>query len=90
MEIWIPKSGRGHSLESIESVSDVWRNDAPKVECRVQLEGPEKEWWTVTELGLFQAYQFPGHVTSSDVSVGTGCMGRNSFGWTDQSVEANG
>ncbi len=72
MEIWIPKSERGDSLESMEAVWDAWRNDAPEDECRVQLEGPEEEWWAGTELGLWRAYQFPGHVTASDVSVGTG------------------
>ena len=53
MEIWIPKSERGDSLESIEAVWDALRNDAPEDECRVQLEGPEEEWWADTELGLW-------------------------------------
>ena len=53
MEIWIPKIGRGYSWENVESVWDTWWNDDPKDECRVQLEGPEKIWWTGTELGLF-------------------------------------
>jgi hypothetical protein len=52
MEIWIPKTGRGYSRENVEVVWDVWRNDVQKDECRVQLEGPEKEWWAGTELGL--------------------------------------
>ena len=50
----------------------------------VQLEGPEKEWWTGTELGLLRAYQFPGHVTASDGSVGAGSMG-SGFVWLDRS-----
>jgi hypothetical protein len=41
----------------------------------VQLEGSEKEWWSDTELGLLRAYWFTGHVTASDVSVGTDSMG---------------
>ena len=53
---------------------DAWRNDAPKDECRVHLEGPEKEWWAGTELGLLRTYHFPDHVTASGGSVGTGCM----------------
>ena len=61
MEIWIPKAGRGYSRENVE--------------CRVQLEGPEKEWWEGTELDLLRAYQFPGHVTVPDGSVGAGSMG---------------
>ena len=52
MEIWIPKNGRGYSWEDVDSVWDTWRNDTQKDECRVQLEGPEKEWWADTELGL--------------------------------------
>jgi hypothetical protein len=44
MEIWVPKSGKGYSPESIEAIWEAWRNDAPKDECKVQLEGPEKEW----------------------------------------------
>jgi hypothetical protein len=75
MEIWVPKLGRGYSPESIEAIWEAWRNDAPKDECKVQLEGPEKEWWAGTELGLLRAYWFPGHVTASDGSVGTGSMG---------------
>ena len=47
----------------------VSNDDVPKDECRVQLEGPEKEWWTVTKLGLLRVYQFPGHVTASDDSL---------------------
>jgi hypothetical protein len=84
MEIWIPKNGRGYSWEDVEAVWDVWRNDIQKDECRVQLEGPEKEWWTATELGLLRAYQFPGHVTVSDDSVGAGSMGVG-FVWLDRS-----
>jgi hypothetical protein len=44
MEIWIPKSGRTHSMENIQTVWHTWRNDAPNWdECRVQLEGPKCE-----------------------------------------------
>ena len=52
MEIWVPKSGKNFSPENIEKIWEVWCNDDPKDECKVQLEGPEKEWWTVTELVL--------------------------------------
>ena len=52
MEIWVPKSGKSFSQESIEEIWEAWRNDAPKDECKVQLEGPEKEWWADTEMGL--------------------------------------
>ncbi len=82
MKIWIPKSGRGPTPESIEA--EAWRNSTPKDECRVQLEGPEEEWWTDTELGLLRAYHFPGHITASDASFGTGCMGAG-FAWLDRS-----
>ena len=75
MEIWIPKNDRGYSREDVESVWDTWWNDTQKDECRVQLEGPEKEWWTGTELGLLRDYQFPGYVTVSDDSVVSGSMG---------------
>ena len=74
MEIWIPKTGRTYSRENVETVWDAWRNDSPKDECRVHLEGPEKEWSAGTDLGLLRVYQFPGHVTTSDGSVGTGSM----------------
>jgi hypothetical protein len=40
MEIWVPKSGKSYSPESIEQIWEAWRNDAPKDECKVQLEGP--------------------------------------------------
>jgi hypothetical protein len=75
MKIWVPESGKNFSPESIEEIWETWRNDTPKDECKVQLEGPEKEWWSGTELGLLRAYGFSGHVTSSDGSVGTGSMG---------------
>ena len=48
------------------------------------MEGPEKEWWAGTELGLLREYQFPGHVISSDDSVGAGSMGAG-FVWLDRS-----
>jgi hypothetical protein len=59
--------------------------DSPIVKsARDAAEGrPEKEWWAGTEMGLLRACQFPGHVTTSDVSVGTGCMGAG-FVWLDQ------
>jgi hypothetical protein len=60
MEIWVPKSGKRFSQESIEEVWEAWRNDAPKDECKVQLEGPVKEWWSGSEMGLLRAYWFPG------------------------------
>ncbi len=83
MEIWVPKS-KGYSPESIESIWEAWQNDTPKDECKVQLEGPEKDWWAGTELGLLRAYWFSGHVTASDGSVGTGSMGTG-FVWLDRS-----
>ncbi len=75
MEIWIPKDNGEYSREDVEGVWDVWWNDTQKDECRVRLEGSEKEWWADTELGLLRVYQFLGHVTVSDGSVGTGSMG---------------
>jgi hypothetical protein len=84
MEIWVPKSGKSFSQGSIEEVWEAWRNDAPKDECKVQLEGPEKEWWAVTEMGLLRAYWFDGNVTESDGSVGTDSMG-SGFVWLDRS-----
>ena len=50
---------------------------------------PEKEWWTVTELGLLRTYHFPGHVTVSDGSVGSDCMGTG-FTWMDSSLKRYG
>ena len=84
MEIWIPKDSGAYSGKDVEAVWDAWRNDTQKDECRVRLEGPEKEWWAGTELGLLRAYQFPGHVTASDGSVGMGSMGAG-FVWLDRS-----
>ncbi len=75
MEIWIPKDIGEYSCEDVETVWDTWWNENQKDECRGRLEGPEKEWWSGTELGLLRAYQFPGHVTTSDGSVGAGSMG---------------
>ncbi len=91
MEIWIPKDSGAYSREDVEAVWDAWWNDTHKDEYRVRLEGPEKEWWAGTELGLLRAYQFPGHVTASDGSVGIGSMGAGFvfFGWTDRGVVAN-
>jgi hypothetical protein len=84
MEIWVPKSGKNYSSESVEQIWEAWRNDAPKDECKVQLEGPEKEWWTDTEMGLLRTHWFAGHVTASDGSVGTDNMGAG-FVWLDHS-----
>jgi ribonuclease HI len=56
--------------------------------CRVPLDGLEKEWWSGTELGLLRAYQFPGHVTASDGSVGTGSRGAG-FVWLDRSKDGS-
>ena len=41
MEIWVPKSGKSFSKESIEEVWEAWRNDSSKDECKVQLDGPK-------------------------------------------------
>jgi ribonuclease HI len=84
MEIWVPKSGKRCYLESIEQIWEVWRNNAPKDECKVQLEGPEKEWWADTDMGLLRVYWFAGHLTASDGSVGTDSMGAG-FVWLDRS-----
>jgi hypothetical protein len=66
MEIWVPKAGISLAPDHIEAVWEAWCRDSPKDECTVKLEGPEKEWWTDTELGLIRASHFPGHVTESD------------------------
>ena len=89
MEIWVPKSGSVPVPDRIEAVWEAWRRDSPKDECTVKLEGPEKEWWAGTELGLLRAYHFPGHVTSSDGSVGSDCMGAG-FTWMDSSLKRCG
>ena len=52
----------------------------------MKLEGPEKNWWTDLELGLLRDYDFPGHVTVLDGSVGPGYMGVG-FTWMDRSLE---
>ncbi len=52
----------------------------------MKLEGPEKDWWTGTEVGLLRSYHFPGHVTASDGSVGPDCMGAG-FTLMDRSLE---
>ncbi len=69
---------------SMLAKKQAWRNDAPKDECEVQLEGPEKELWSGTEMGLLRAYWFGDHVTASDGSVGTGSTGAG-FVWLDRS-----
>ena len=58
-----PASGSDH----IEMVWEVWCRDSesPKDEYTLKLEGPKKEWWTDTELGLLRDYHFPGIVTDS-------------------------
>ena len=89
MEIWVPKSVSAPVPDRIESVWEAWRRDSPKDECTVKLEGPEKEWWADTELGLLRAYHFPGHVTASDGSVGPDCMGAG-FTWMDSSLKRCG
>jgi ribonuclease HI len=89
MEIWVPKSGSVPVPDRIEAVWEAWRRDSPKDECTVKLEGPEKEWWAGTELGLLRAYHFPGHVTASDGSVGSDCMGAG-FTWMDSSLKRCG
>ncbi len=83
MEIWVPKSEKSFSPESIEQIWEAWRNDTPKDECKVQLEGPEKKWWADTEMGLLRSYWFAGYVRASDGSVGTGSMGAV-FVWLDR------
>jgi hypothetical protein len=55
----------------------------------VKLEGPEKEWWAGTELGLLRSYHFPGHVTAADGSVVPDCMGAG-FTWMDSSLKRGG
>ncbi len=55
----------------------------------MKLEGPEKEWWAVTELGLIRTYHFPGLVTVSDGSVVSDCMGAG-FTWMDSSLKRCG
>ena len=55
----------------------------------MKLEDPEKEWWAGTELGLLRVYLFPGHVTTSDGSVGSDCMGAG-FTWMDSSLKCCG
>jgi hypothetical protein len=92
MEVWVPKSGKIFSQESIEEVWETWRNDDPKDECKVQLEGPEEVWWTGTEMGLLRTYWFDGNVTASDGSVGTGsnvAWVRVLFGWITRNTGAN-
>jgi hypothetical protein len=43
--------------------------------ARCSLKNLRKYCLSDTELGLFPDYQFPGHITVSDDSVSTVCMG---------------
>jgi hypothetical protein len=54
MEIWGSKLGSGPVPDRIEAVWEAWRRDSPKDECTVKLEGPEKEWWSDTELDCYE------------------------------------
>jgi hypothetical protein len=86
MEIWVPKSGKGYSPESTDVIWETSRNDDLKDECKVQLEGSEKEWWVDTDLGLPRGYWFTGHDTVSVGSVGTDSMGAG-FVWLDRAEQ---
>ena len=61
----------------------------PEGRMHSEVGGPREEWWAGTELGLLRAYHFPGHVTSSDGSVGSDCMGAG-FTWMDRSLKRCG
>ena len=89
MEIWIPKDSGDYSREDMESVWDAWRNDTQKDECRVRLEGPEKEWWAGTELGLCERISFRDTLQHPMARWVLRVWGQDLFGWTDRGVVAN-
>ena len=90
MEIWIPKDSGAYSGEDVETVWDAWRNDTQKDEFRVRLEGPEKEWWAGTELGLYcERISFRDTLQHPMAQWVWGVWEQDFFGWTDRGVVAN-
>ena len=60
---------------SIDDLRAAWESIEDKNECEVTLEGPDRDYWLGSEIGMLGGYAFKGVTMGIDGSNGEGRMG---------------
>ena len=75
MTCWVHKESSLKDAEVVTPVAAAWEDVREKDECEVQLQGPERNFWLGTEVGLLGGYNFRGITFGIDGSNSDGAMG---------------
>ena len=75
MTCWVHKESSLKDAEVVTPVAAAWEEVREKDECEVQLQGPERNFWLGTEVGLLGGYNFRGITFGIDGSNSDGAMG---------------
>ena len=78
MTCWVHKESSLKDAEVVTPVAAAWEDVREKDECEVQLQGPERNFWLGTEVGLLGGYNFRGITFGIDGSNSDGAMGAGS------------
>ena len=75
MACWVHRNSPDVQQSSLDTLRAAWENAADKNECEATLEGPDRDFWLGSELGMLGGYAFKGVITGIDGSNGGGRMG---------------
>jgi hypothetical protein len=62
-------------VKANQSLKEAWEQEDNKDELKIDLQGPERQFWLGTEAGRLGCYNFPGETWTGDGSAHKGVMG---------------
>ena len=75
MACWVHCNSLEVPESSIDDLRAAWESIEDKNECEVTLEGPDRDYWLGSEIGMLGGYAFKGVTMGIDGSNGEGRMG---------------
>ena len=75
MACWVHCNSLEVPKSSIDDLRAAWESIEDKNECEVTLEGPDRDYWLGSEIGMLGGYAFKGVTMGIDGSNGEGRMG---------------
>jgi hypothetical protein len=75
MECWVHHDTILDDVKANQSLNEAWEHEDNKDELKIDLQGPERQFWLGTEAGRLGCYNFPGETWAGDGSAHKGGKG---------------
>jgi hypothetical protein len=69
MECWVHHDTILDDVKANQSLNEAWEHEDNKDELKIDLQGPERQFWLGTEAGRLGCYNFPGETWAGDWSA---------------------